>query len=347
MSRDVQNQKAGATSAGLLRSGSFPMDSIRRQARQRPPDPNVVTAVGCQCCDSIGRDQREEFSMSRTRTRHSTEAAAIPATPPSLIFVGSDKGGIGKSFVSALAADLLDVAGIVPRIVQIDDQERLPTLYPERVTTVSLASMDDVRRDPGAIVAAFDPFYAAIERTIADRVPTIVDIGGPQQTAVEEYCGLVDLDADLADAGLNAVWLVPATAEPEAMRGAVRTEGAIARVLPFVRRALVLNERDGGFRFYPGSPADRIWSSELKPVIEAITTARLPAIAPGSWAPFEAAGKRFVDVVAAEIPEIQRWTGRSRPAAKVLRGDVAFFLSAAQDALGDLIGLDRGDTDAE
>lgn len=285
--------------------------------------------------------------MSRNKASRSTDTSANPAGSPSLIFVGSDKGGIGKSFVSALVADLLDVAGIAPRIVQIDEQERLPALYPDRVTTVSLASMDDVRRDPGAIVTAFDPLYGAIERTIADHVPTIVDIGGPQQTAVEDYCGLVDLDADLAEAGINAVWLVPATAEPEAMRGAVRTNAAIARVLPSVRRTLVLNERDGNFRFYPNSPADRIWSVELKPLTETVASARIPAIAPGSWAPFEAAGKRFVDVVAADIPQIQRWTGRSRPAGKVLRGDVAYFLAAAQEALGDLIGLSHGGSDAQ
>lgn len=285
--------------------------------------------------------------MTRPKTTGCIPSPASFPTPPSLIFVGSDKGGIGKSFVTALAADLLEVAGITPRIVQIDEQERLPALYPDRVTTVSLARMDDVRRDPGAIVAAFDPLYAAIERTIGDGIVTIVDIGGPQQTAVEEYCGLVDLDADLSEAGLCAVWLVPATAEPEAMRGVVRTNTVIAGVLPSVRRALILNERDGNFRFYPGSPADRIWSSELKPLTETTATARLPAIAPGSWAPFEAAGKRFVDVVAADIPAIQRWTGRSRPAAKVLRGDVAFFLSAAQEALGDLVGLDRGGSDGE
>lgn len=284
--------------------------------------------------------------MAKSTTPKPDHSSSAFTPPPALIFVGSDKGGIGKSFITALAADLLDIAGVKPRIVQIDEQERLPGLYPDRVTTVSLASMDDVRRDPGAIVAAFDPLYAAIERTIADSIPTIIDIGGPQQTAVEEYCALVDLDADLVEAGINGIWLVPATAEPEAMRGAVRTEAAIARVLPSIRRALVLNERDGNFRFYPGSPADRIWTLELKPLTEKIASARLAAIAPGSWAPFEAAGKRFIDVVAADILEIQRWTGRSRPAAKVLRGDVAFFLSAAQEALGDLIGLKCGGRDA-
>lgn len=283
-----------------------------------------------------------------TKTKHAADASPQRSVvaPPSLIFVGSDKGGVGKSFVSALTVDLLDVAGMSPRLVQIDEQERLPALYPDRVTTVSLASMDDMRRDPGAIVAAFDPLYAAIERTITDRVPLIVDIGGPQQTAVEQYCALIDLDADLLEADISALWMVPATSEPEAMRGAVRTGAAIARVLPSAGRALILNERDGAFRFYPGAPADLIWNSELKPLTERIATTRIPAIAPGSWAPFEAAGKRFINVVAADIPQIQKWTGRSRPAAKVLRGDVAFFLSAAQDALGGLIGLDRENDDA-
>lgn len=264
---------------------------------------------------------------------------------PKLIFVGSDKGGVGKSFISSLTVDLLEVSGIAARLVQIDEQERLPSLYPGRVVTVPLARLDEVRRDPSAIVGAFDPLYAAIERTIADGVPTIVDIGGPQQAAMEEYCGLVDLDADLVEAGLSALWLVPATAEPEAMRGAVRTAGAIGRILPSARCAIVLNRRDGSFKFYPNSPADRLWRDELEPLTKAIANVDLPAIAPGSWAPFEAASRRFINVVAAEIPDIQAWTGRSRPAAKVLRGDVAGFLASADISLGPLIGVGAGGSD--
>lgn len=262
--------------------------------------------------------------------------------PPKLIFVGSDKGGVGKTFLTSLVCDLLEVAGSTARIVQIDEQDRLPALYLDRVVTVPLARLDDVRRDPSAIVTAFDALYAAIERTMADGVPTIIDIGGPQQAAIEEYCALVDLDADLVAAELPALWLVPATAEPEAMRGAVRTIGAVARVLPSLRRSIVLNQRDGQFRFYPGSPADRLWHGHLEPLVRSTGGIVLPAIAPGSWQPFETAGKRFVDVVAAEIPEIQACTGRSRPAAKVLRGDVAAFLAAADAALASLIGASTG-----
>lgn len=274
-------------------------------------------------------------------------ANAKRSASPKLIFVGSDKGGVGKSFLTSLVCDLLEVAGATARIVQIDEQDRLPALYPDRVVTVPLARLDEVRRDPSAIVTAFDPLYAAIERTMADGVPTIVDIGGPQQAAIEEYCALVDLDADLVAAGLPTFWLVPATAEPEAMRGAVRTIGAVGRVLPSLGRIVVLNERDGPFRYYPGSPADRLWRGDLEPLTRSIDTIALPAIAPGSWQPFETAGKRFVDVVAAEIPEIQAWTGRSRPAAKVLRGDVAAFLASADVALAPLIGASTGAADDE
>ncbi|MDF1607539.1 hypothetical protein PZ897_05065 [Hoeflea sp. YIM 152468] len=274
-----------------------------------------------------------------------TTSNGSPRKTPRVIFVGSDKGGVGKSFVSALVADLMEINGRNFRIVQIDEQKRLPALFGDRVTTVAPARLDDLRRDPAAIVTAFDPLYAAIERSLEDGVALIVDIGGPQQVLVEEYCGLVDLDADLIEAGASAIWLVPATAEPEAMGGAVRTAKAVERVLPSVTRGIVLNGRDGPFQFYPGSPADLVWREGLEPICRTVDLVKLPAIAPGSWLPFEAAGKRFVDVVAAEIPDIQAWTGRSRPAAKVLRGDVAAFLAHASQSFKALSLQARGHGD--
>lgn len=265
----------------------------------------------------------------------------IQPSQPLLTFVGSDKGGVGKSFITSVFADLMELDTVAPMIVQIDDQNRLPALYPGRVTTVLPASMDDLRRDPTAIVAAFDPFYSAFERALTTGVPMIVDIGGPQQTVIEEYQALVDLDADLIDANVAARWLIPTTAEPEAMRGAVRTAHVVGRILPSVKRHIVLNQRDGPFRFYPGSPADVLWKGALQPLSTELGTIDIPAIAPGSWQPFEAAGKRPIDVVAAEIDDIRSWTGRSRPAAKVLRGDVAAFLAAATLAIANVSSIHR------
>ncbi|MEP9374462.1 hypothetical protein [Mesorhizobium sp. KR1-2] len=273
--------------------------------------------------------------MSQKLNKSST-ATAVRPPQPLITFIGSDKGGVGKSFITTVLADLMEVDAIAATIVQIDDQNRLPALYPGRVTTVLPASMDDLRRDPTAIVAAFDPFYSAFERALTSMAPMIVDIGGPQQTVIEEYLALVDLDADLIEAGVAARWLIPTTAEPEAMRAAVRTAHAIGRILPSVTRHIVLNRRDGPFRFYPKAPADLLWTSGLEPLCAELGTIDIPAIAPGSWQPFEAAGKRPIDVVAAEIDDIRSWTGRSRPAAKVLRGDVAAFLAAAKLAMANI-----------
>jgi len=273
----------------------------------------------------------------------SQPAVADTALHPWVIFVGSDKGGVGKSFVSTLVADLLEIEELPFRLVQIDEQDRLPALFRDRVTTVAPARLDDLRRDPSAIVTAFDPLYAAVEQSLSDGVTLIVDIGGPQQMLIEEYCGLVDLDADLLEAGAQVTWLVPATAEPEAMRGAVRTAREVGRVLPSAQRAIVLNGRDGAFRFYPVSPADAVWKDGLEPLFKTVTRMEIPAIAPGSWLPFEAAGKRFSDVVTADIPAVRTWTGRSRPAAKVLRGDVAAFLAQAHQSFSQVLNHAGGD----
>jgi hypothetical protein len=256
-----------------------------------------------------------------------------------LTFVGTEKGGVGKSFIAALVTDLMDVYGQRALVVQVDEQNRLPSLYPDRVTSVMPATMEDLRRDPAAIIEAFDPLYSAVEKTIADRVPTVFDFGGPQQAAAEEYFALIDLNEDLLGADVTGNWLIPTTAEPEAMRSAIKTANAIGRILPSIRRVLVLNHRDGPFRFYPGSPADKIWRTELEPLCTKLGAVKLPAINAGSWAPFETAGKRFVDVIGGDIPQIREWTGRSHPASKVIRGDVASFVAAADAVLSPLLGL--------
>lgn len=256
---------------------------------------------------------------------------------------GQPKGGSGKTFSATACIDLMSARGIEPRIVQVDEQHRLDALFPGRVLTISGASLADMRSDPGKIVEAFDPCYDAIEQTIANGGTLVIDVGSLNQGIFEDYLALIDADEDLVEAGVEAFWFIPTTAEPESMRGAIRTAESIGRVLPSVRRVFIKNRRDGAFRFYPGSPADVLWRTGLEPLCRELGSIELPAISPGSWAPFEAIHRRFIDVVGAEIPEIQRWTGRSRPAAKVLRGDVAAFLAAADQAFAPILDAITGE----
>ncbi len=53
--------------------------------------------------------------------RKNTNPRTSQISRPRLIFVGSDKGGGGKSFISSLVADLSEVTGVQSRIVQIDE----------------------------------------------------------------------------------------------------------------------------------------------------------------------------------------------------------------------------------
>jgi hypothetical protein len=210
------------------------------------------------------------------------------------------------------------------------------------VTTIAPLTLVDQRADPNAVVQHFDRLYQAIEVALGSNENLIVDIGGPQQQLVEQYLALVDVDADLVEAGARTIWVAPTTAEAEAMRGGKRTLEAVGRCLPSAERFLALNQRDGWFRFYPGTQADLLWQDLSRNLSPNVPFIRVPAITAGAWLPFEAAGKRMIDVVAADIPSIRSWTGASRPMAKVMRGYVAAFLADASNAFSEIINPIKG-----
>lgn len=267
-------------------------------------------------------------------------------TIPNIIIMSSGKGGIGKTTVCCALADILDIISKPYQLTQVDDQDRLPKLYPDKVTTIQIEKLNQTRRDPNAIIKIFDPLYALLEQSAGKDIITIIDVGATQQHALLQYAGLTDLDEDLTELQLNCLWLVPCTAEPESMRQAVTTFNSAGKTLPSINRMIVLNERDGKFEFYPNSPAELIWQKELRSLIAdhgSITIEQIPA---GSWLPFEAAGMRFLDVISASIPDIQKLIGVSRPEAKVIRGDVSAWMANTLDTVTELFNLNiEGDSE--
>ncbi|MGQ3277652.1 MAG: hypothetical protein ACT6WE_13950, partial [Shinella sp.] len=61
------------------------------------------------------------MSQKQNKTSNASLAAVRPSQPL-VTFVGSDKGGVGKSFITTVLADLIEVDAIAATIVQIDDQ---------------------------------------------------------------------------------------------------------------------------------------------------------------------------------------------------------------------------------
>jgi hypothetical protein len=71
----------------------------------------------CLFPQNLGSEAFKEHMMRRKNTNPRTSQISRPR----LIFVGSDKGGGGKSFISSLVADLSEITGVQSRIVQIDE----------------------------------------------------------------------------------------------------------------------------------------------------------------------------------------------------------------------------------
>lgn len=270
--------------------------------------------------------------MSKTKSK----------TPPTLTVISSGKGGCGKSTTASAIVDILHLSDNKTHVVQVDDQDRLSDLYPGLVSTVSINEFERSRQDPNAIISAFDPLHHAIESYAVKGNPLVVDVGATQQHAFLQYAALTDLDEDLSEANVNGLWVAPCTAEPESMRQAVQTILDAQKIFTTFRFVIALNERDGNFEFYPKSSADTVYKQQVLPLISKHGSILIPQIAAGSWQAFETCGLKFVDVVNAEIPQIQNWTGVSRPMAKVMRGDVSAWLADMFDEISPLLVLDAG-----
>lgn len=243
---------------------------------------------------------------------------------PSLIFVLSGKGGVGKTLLSLLIADLFDLNGIPLDIVQIDDQQKLAMALGRAVVSIDITLLRKARKDPSFLTGAFTPLYTAIEAMPANGRSLLVDIGATQQHILLDYATLIELDADLREFGIQAFGLVPVVADPESIEQAARQIEALRRVFPSASPRLVLNERDGRFsQISSTSEAARLFRDRLQLLLGGIHQITMPKIEAGSWGYFERQHCRLIDVVGFDIATAMAMSGLPRPEAKIARGDIA------------------------
>jgi hypothetical protein len=252
-----------------------------------------------------------------------------------LILIISGKGGGGKSLTALLLADLFELAGIVLRIFQLDDQQRLEKSIGREVKPIDIALLRKARKDPGVLVSAFSDFYASVESMAIDQRSILLDIGATQQHAFLEYAALTELNDDLVDFGVSTLAFVPLVAEPESIIQAARQVEALAKILPSARPCLILNQRDGIFSSLGReSAAAQLFSERIQPLLSSgMATITMPKIEAGSWAHFERQHQRFIDVVGYDIPTTMRVSGLSRPEARLARGDVAAWFATMESEI--------------
>lgn len=261
---------------------------------------------------------------------------------PTIATVIAPKGGVGKTLFIRSAIDRHRAEGQPTRIVQIDRTPQLPDLYGAGVSVVSLPGADAQRADPLAAMMAMEPYSEAIDATITDAISLFVDVGGgPSAAAAVEYIGKAQLDRHIRGHARSVVFLV-LVVDPSTMAQTIELGRALEIAHPNAEIVCVLNERDGRFRFFPGSAADRVWTACVRPFLDRYPQIVMPAIAAGALSPFEALNLTFTDLIAAEAIDLGRQLGVSRAIAATLQGDVAEWLSVMWSALEPILPVRSG-----
>ena len=295
------------------------------------------------------KDRKEKLLQRKAAklVEQARQAEERARTGPIIHLVIGPKGGIGKSTLARLLIDKYRLTGGRPRIVQIDRTALLPKLYGDLVSVVHLPSADEMRADPLAAITAMEPLSAAIDASLADNAPLVIDVGGgPSASATVEYLGKSRLDAYLRKNGIQAVaWLV-FVADFAAMGQSAALGRALEVAYPSAEIVAVLNERGGRFKFFPGSSSDDVWREAVSPFMEGRRILRMPAAPAGALVPFEQLGMTFIDIINADETAIAKRLNVSRAIGAVLQGDVAAWLEVMWRGLEALATADQGDNDA-
>jgi hypothetical protein len=121
---------------------------------------------------------------------------------------------------------------------------------------------------------------------------------------------------------------------------------AIEVVHPSATIVPVLNQRDGKFRFFPGSLADQVWRDKVAPFLFGRQMLHMPALPAGALAPFETIGLTFTEIISTSDVAMGKRLGVSRAIAATLQCDVADWLKSLWPTLDEILPLDPGGSDA-
>lgn len=154
----------------------------------------------------------------------------------------SGRGGVGKTLLAMLLTVALLIQNRTPRIVDADLQKRLQFLFPDYVTSVDIDQFEALEQDPLALARAFAAVPQAA-RAAAASVCTdvIVDTAATWHAAVIKYCAEIRLPETVKKLNGELVFLVPLTADADAILLAVDTAQKIEQLLPGAELVFVIN----------------------------------------------------------------------------------------------------------
>lgn len=212
-----------------------------------------------------------------------------PATAPTrdsspereLLFVGGNKGGVGKSLVSQTAITRRQIQrGRLPVIIEIDTKPRLASVYPHETISILVKNLSaaELRQAPQATYSMWDNLFDLIMNKNDD---VVVDLAANLTAALSHYLALhKPLETLLRSRQVVTRLFATTLTDRESIEDVDASLQSISISAPWLRRNLVINERDSGI--YPlaeGSPiiAQLIQRHQIEHVI------RLPLAYTEAW----------------------------------------------------------------
>lgn len=279
--------------------------------------------------------------MAKPNRSPRNSADLAPVRLPAAAIIAQDKGGEAKSLTALALADRARISGVPIRVVQVDDQGRLPKMLGPEVVTIRIDPRA-ARKDPSLELRAFTPLYHSLERAAAEKGLAIVEFGANMSDRGALWAGMVDLEEELEQMGMTPLVVTPFGTSPESMRLGARAASEWLGKAPKARLVFIENERDGLIEdLHPMSDAAAAYRDTIMPLRSRATVLRMPLIEGSSWRIFEAAGVRLADVVSLPIAEIMKLTGLPKPEAKIARGDIAAWLSVVFAEFDSVIDFTR------
>ncbi len=271
--------------------------------------------------------------------------ASTPVRVPAVAIIANDAGGVGKSLLALTLADWARFAGLKTRVVQVDDQGRLPALLGPGVVTIKIDPAE-ARRDRTVEQRAFTPIYDVMAAGAEEGALTIVELGANMAGKTALWLGMAGIAEELEKMGSAPILFTPYTTNAESMRLGARAASGILRALPAVH-VMVENERDGRVdQLHKASPATSVYREEIAPLLESAVSMRMPSMLGQSWLPFESGSIRVLDAMQMTVDQVMQRSGLPLPEAKMARGDVAAFAGRCFDQFDRLVASKASPADA-
>lgn len=240
-----------------------------------------------------------------------------------LIIIASEKGGVRKTSIAIEFIDYLIGIGILPQIIQIDNQRRLEKFYPGRVTTIEMPLAAQTRENDLADAAALEILR---EKILDDEtVVTIVDIGANFDGRFAESSVKMELNEDLEERNIDVVVIVPMTSENDAISLGTRTMERMEIAFPAARILPVLC-RDGAGSLHLDDTTRGRYEKHVAPLVEKGEFLEHTRLLPGTLRILDYTGLTPSSFANLERRDIDKIFTAERGQARQARGDVAIHV---------------------